>query len=264
MMFKATVKLIVALLTIESNFGLICRSGCRHFLFPHNDKHVLRPQHELFVMEPDLDHIFTLQEEIYLLDISKEKFHTLWDDLYTIAPAAAGYDALSSRVPLDRFVGKFAIQINDIRLWVPMLIDTGAPRTFLCEYTLNKFNTNSAIVRSFSLGSFKNLEPRIYKDSTHFSDLNILGMDVLLMAFPTFRESMDKQMRDGFQMIQPPSATDIELSKRERYLSKLLRERRELLDAGYIARDINVTEKSAEISNTELLIKQLKASASLI
>jgi len=58
--------------------------------------------------------------------------------------------------------------------FVPFLVDTGSPRTFLCEADYEKLGIGNA-KNTYIEGSFAQPE----KSSGHFEDINLLGTDVL-------------------------------------------------------------------------------------
>ena len=80
-----------------------------------------------------------------------------------------------------------AVEIHGKRLYIPMLCDTGAPKTYLSTTTLDQFNLNEALAG--------HLKIRVGRDSLFVNildenapiklrGLNILGSDLLRQLLP--------------------------------------------------------------------------------
>jgi len=138
---------------------------------------------------------FSLKDELLLQDVKKEDFHAAWPDLYqNVEMDKRGFAGLSTRF-MGRYVGKFSVKIGPKRLWTPMLIDTGAPHSFICGESFDKFGVTPGKNVSIEVGS-KTINVKVSPMNSHFEELNLLGVD-FLDSMPSFRSDLEKDIREG-------------------------------------------------------------------
>jgi len=139
---------------------------------------------------------FSLQDELLLQDVKKEDFHAAWPDLYqNVEMDKRGFAGLSTLF-LGRYVGKFSVKIGHKRLWTPMLVDTGAPHSFICAESFDKFGvTPGRAAVSIEVGS-KTLTVKVSPMNSHFEEINLLGVD-FLDKMPSFRSDLEKDISEG-------------------------------------------------------------------
>jgi hypothetical protein len=150
-----------------------------------------------FVLDSDIP-LMSVREELLLMDVDTNQFHSLWEDLYHETAGQEGFVEMSTQFP-RRLIGKFAVRIGSKRLWTPLLIDTGAPRTLFSSHTLDKFGIQANSYFQASVGHLS-ISAETAPGDTHFSDLNILGMDVLERAIPTWPDSLCQQLQAGLRL----------------------------------------------------------------
>ena len=78
-----------------------------------------------------------------------------------------------------------AVEIRGTRRYVPMLCDTGAPKTCISTITLEKFGVEASTAShvNIKLGQ-SSVHAAVPDENTYARGLNILGSDVLQLLVP--------------------------------------------------------------------------------
>jgi hypothetical protein len=150
----------------------------------------------------------SIAQKILLQDISVTDFHAHWPELYEVAQSEDGLAAVSTRFP-RRLVGRFGVRINQKRLWVPMLVDTGAQVTIFSLRTLKHFGFRDSIPSAFSASiGHVQCDVAVCPADTHFEHLNILGMDVLEHAISNWPYALWHLLEGGLRLTAADVAVD--------------------------------------------------------
>ena len=85
----------------------------------------------------------------------------------------------------NRIVMLVAVEIRGTRRYVPMLCDTGAPKTCISTITLEKFGVEASTAShvNIKLGQ-SSVHAAVPDENTYARGLNILGSDVLQLLAP--------------------------------------------------------------------------------
>ena len=85
----------------------------------------------------------------------------------------------------NRLIMLVAVEIRGKRRYVPMLCDTGAPKTCISTVTIEKFGLETSTVPhiNIKLGE-RSVYAAIPDENTYARGLNILGSDVLQLLVP--------------------------------------------------------------------------------
>ena len=122
---------------------------------------------------------FRLPSEYLLQDVPRTEFHqTVQPGLYSPVPLGR----LAESVTLHwnhRILAVVSVTINKKSLWVPFILDTGSPLTYLCPRTIQTLYSGPGLVLGVEVAGQKiNLNDHGDKDQK-LRGLNVLGMDVL-------------------------------------------------------------------------------------
>ena len=87
----------------------------------------------------------------------------------------------------ERAMMLVTVEIRHKRLYIPMLCDTGSPKTFICTTTLEQFGLETTTVEHIKIGVGQVSLRAIILDENcpiTYRGLNILGSDLLRQLLP--------------------------------------------------------------------------------
>ena len=93
-----------------------------------------------------------------------------------------------------------AVEIRGKRRYIPMLCDTGAPKTSISTITIEKFGLEASTAShiKIKLGE-RSVYAAIPDENNHVRGLNILGSDVLQLLIPDFVPLIISSLNAGSQ-----------------------------------------------------------------
>lgn len=135
-------------------------------------------------------------------DVPVSSFHALFSRCYE--PAAPGCELVAEGGYFfaNRLIMLVAVEIRGKRRYVPMLCDTGAPKTCISTITLEKFGLEASTAThiNIKLGE-RSVYATVSGDNCQplARGLNILGSDVLQLLVPDLVPSLISSLNAGSQ-----------------------------------------------------------------